>query len=100
MREFTHYSLEEDYLIGYLDVHKGRMEFELIAMNKSDIKDMLFGHTHRFNHAETRSIEAIIVRKLGKHRTNKREDGTPKQRSWLVRRNPGAQDRKLWPNSR
>jgi len=92
--EVVHTSMtsEEEKIIGFYTAHKGHKKYPEVAMNRTEILEMLYGKSRVFSPKTVADSGRVLLKILGKHRTI-----SDKQRAWMFPFNEFATDSATWP---
>lgn len=89
----TLHSAEAEKIGEFYRCHHGHPRYPDVAMNRTEILEMLYGRGRSFSPKQVSDAGKILVSLIGKHRTI---DG--KQRAWLFPFNEFASDPATWPD--
>ena len=91
--QHTLLSPEAEKIAEFYRRHHGHVRFPDVAMNRTEILEMLYGRSRHFSPRQVAEAGRVLLDIVGKHRTI---DG--KQRAWNFPYNEFASDYQTWPD--
>ena len=83
---------EAEKIAAYYTAHEGNPRFPAVAMNRTEILEMLYGKTRSFSNKQTADAGRILITLVGRHRLIDK-----KQRAWMFPYNEFGADSAMWP---
>lgn len=93
LKHHTQVSAEEETIREFYRRHHGHPKYPDVAMNRTEIMEMLYGRGHRWAPWVVSSAGKVLADIIGNHRTIDH-----KQRAWMFPYNEFATDVRTWPD--